>query len=308
MTATRRPLAAVAALAFTLGFAATASADRSPRVFPFTGVRLDADDAAVPVAMARAIARELHAKMMAGTVEDAVAVMGCDPEQTTCLDSMMQAIPAQSIVYGTVTRNLSGKLKVIVTRYTAGEDKDQQSYVIKAQDPDRAVDELIAQSRPQFGLEVERATPVDGPRGPTGPTTRLTGRPPTGVDDPVGGPHSTSGITNGTYAMIGVGGAATVVGIGFIVSAQSIRNQVNGFEPKTRQDFVTLNALERAGAIRAGIGYGLIGGGLLLGVYGIYRAVHEREPARSDPSSTTTDLTITPTAGGAALVFSGRFR
>lgn len=303
----RLPLAALAALAFTLGPAAVARADRAPRVFPFTGVGLDADDAAIPAAMAKAIARELHAKMMAGTVEDAVAVMGCDPEQTACLDSMMQAIPTQSIVFGTVTRNLSGKLKVLVTRYTTGEDKDQQSYVIKAQDPDRAVDELVAQSSAQFGVRPERGNPVD-PKHPASPRQSPTERPPTRVDDPVGGPHTTSGITDGTYALIGVGGAATAVGIGFIVSARSIRNQVNGFDPKTRQDFDTLHALERAGAIRAGIGYGLIGGGLLLGVYGIYRAVHEREPPQSRPASTTTDLTINPTAGGAVLVFSGRFR
>ncbi len=309
-----RARAALATVLVVVTTSAPVDADRGSRdvsVFPLTSTGLLSDQADLPGTLATELAKTLRAKLSKTDLEDAALALDCQADTESCLTTITERAGTETIVFGNVIWNdMTRKLKVVLTKFDAADGKVTRSWVLEGATTDDAVPELIGRAR-SFLDEVSgraRAKPTcaEDPEAP-------------GCADPqvvvVGPDGPAPGVTTGTYALIVGGAVATAVGVGFFVSAQGIRDEVDRAPDATFAQIQDLIALENKGQLHAGLGYGLMLGGAAAVTYGIVRALRERKPGVSAASTVTpsrveqddNELSVTPIPGGAAVIFTARF-
>ncbi len=272
---------------------ATSSAWAEPtQVFPLTGIDLPPERRGMTERLTRAIADSIDAEVSSVAIEDAAGLLECDVEVTSCLELVSKSVGNKQLVFGTVVQGTGNVLKVTLTRFRPGPDRQQQTYEISGA-TEAYPDELVRKAAPLFGGTTPPpidATPPADPVDPVGPVGPTPGEP---VDAPAGS------ISPGTWALVGAGVVGLAVGIGFRFSASGIEDDVNAFPmPQTRADFDELTALEDKGTLHKGLGAGLIVvGGIALGA-GIVRAIMQRS---NSPREDSRVIGVTPLRGGAAL-------
>lgn len=271
----------------------TALAKPSTTVFPLTAPNLPLKIAAAPEQLSKALADELGGQVAPLPIDDAAGLAGCDPDSVSCLETVAKNYKSKRIVFGTIAMLDDDRLKVTLTRYDPGPDRQQRAFTVEGT-VDEMADELIKLSCSLF--EGETCDSTEEPDDPIKPDPDK---------DKVLRPRATGEVSGTTWVFLVGGGAATAAGVGFLYSAIQISKQVEEFKPKTDADFRELVPLENKGAQRQTIGTALTAVGVVALGYGIIRMVMERSerPADSD-SISSRRLTPVPIEGGAALVFS----
>ena len=273
----------------------SASAGRSITVFPLSAGKLPAALAKAPQKMTEALAKLIDAEVAKVPIEDAAGLIDCDPEATACLDAVSKSVKAKRIVFGSISTDEDGAVKVTVTRFDPGPDRQQRTFTMVSTTADGMAEELGRVAAPLFGkpkVDVGEQQPVEDPKEPTEPKDP--------VDDPpkVDKPHGS--ITPVTWGILGGGGVVTGLGVVFLVQASGLANDVRAAKRNTPDDFAKLTALEDKGSTRQKLGIALTAVGGVALVYGIYRAISERKAPASEASAM--HLTPVPIEDGAALV------
>jgi hypothetical protein len=270
--------------------ASTAFAKPSTTVFPLTAPNLPMKIAAAPEELSKALAEELDGDVAKVPIDDAAGIAGCDPEATTCLETVSRNFKSKRIVFGSIVMVDEDRLKVTLTRFDPGPDRQQRTFTVEGTVEEMA-EELVDLSRPLFDGSKEEE--------PDGPTENP-------LPDPK--PIVRGGETSGTTMVVLVGGGAVfAVGVGFIVSSQLIAKDVSNFRPQTEDDFKRLIPLEEKGAQRQLIGAVLTGVGAVALTYGLIRYMSDRSSGASE-DSLSRRLTPVPIEGGAAVVYSMEWR
>ncbi len=269
-----------------LAMTASAAAD-SITMFPLTAGTLPTSLAKAPAKLTDALAKSIDAEVANVAIEDAAGLLGCDPEATPCIEAVSKSIKAKRIVFGSITADEDGAVKVTLTRFDPGPDRQQRTFELSSSTADALADELVRVSAPLFGREASiEEKPVDPPKDD----------PPKDLDEPRG---KISGVT---WGIMGGGAVVTGLGVVFLVQASSIADDVRAAPKNTFQDIQNLRALEDQGQTRQRLGIALTAIGAVGLGYGIYRAITERK-APASVESTSMRLTPVPIEGGAALVF-----
>ncbi len=269
--------------------AATSHADSSV-VFPLSSGKLPAAIAKAPEKMTDALAKAIDGDVGAAPIEDAAGLLGCDPEATPCIEAVSKSVKAKRIVFGSITAS-DGGVKVTLTRFDPGPDRQQRTFELTSKTADKLADELVRVSAPLFGGE---APPPEDPVKEEPAKDELIKDKPVIVDAPAGP------ISNTTWAVLGGGALATTFGVVFLVQASGIADDVRAAPRDTPADFERLTALEDRGQLRQRLGIAFTAFGAVGLGYGIYRLMQERKAHAKD----TTALRVTPMPldGGAALV------
>jgi hypothetical protein len=288
--------------------ASTSLAKPSTTVFPLSAPNLPMKIASAPEQLSKALADELGGAVAPLPIDSAAGLVGCDPEATTCLEAVSKSYKSKRIVFGAISMIDEGRIKVSLTRFDPGPDRQQRTFTLEG-DVDEMTEQLIKLSRPLFDGSAPGTEP-DEPLDPEDPNNKTkTKKPKPEIPDQK--PPEVKGEIGGTTMVILVGGGATTaVGLGFLYWSHLTRNEVDAIQPKNDADFRKLVLLENQGSQRQMIGGILTGIGVVGLGYGIIRAVQDRhsKPASDTGGEASTSLgrrlTPVPIEGGAALVFS----
>jgi len=258
------------------------------QVFPLTGTDLPAERRGTADRLTRAIADSIDAEVSSVAIEDAAGLLDCDVEVTSCLELVSKSVGNKQLVFGTVIPGKGKALKVTLTRFRPGPDRQQQTYEISGE-TEAYPDELVRKAASLFGGARPTAVMTE-PEEPVAPGVTATVPP---IDEP---PPGT--ITASTWALIGGGAVGVAIGIGFRVSASGISDDVNAFpQPQTREDFDRLTDLEDRGTRQTRLGTGLIVVGGVALAAGVVRAVLQRK----SPAPEERVVGVMPIRGGAAI-------
>jgi hypothetical protein len=303
--------------------ASPAWAQSPTKVFPLTGKRLPRQYTKAPEVLARAIAKTAGGEVATTKIEEVAQSLDCDIDTDSCLDSIMKTMRARRIVFGTIVAKADGGATVRLTWFDG--TANEQRINLEGEDSEALAESLVygltdgarnAPPKPRVPLSkpsdrTERVTERLTER-PTEPTEKPRAKEET-IDKPVEKPRrddkeidlglppppaEKSGTDTLTIGLIAGGAAATLVGAGFLVSANSLKDEVNHAPTATYDDLVYLQSLEHAGKLRMGIGFGLIAAGVGTGAVGVWRLLSHHEPTRSERA-----LTFVPERGGASVVW-----
>lgn len=278
--------------------ASTAHAGRSITVFPLSSGKLPAALAKAPQKMTEALAKLVDAEVANVPIEDAAGLLDCDPEATPCLETVSRSVKAKRIVFGSISTDEDGGVKVTVTRFDPGPDRQQRTFSLVSTTADGMAEELARVAAPLFG---KRQVEVDEPLPSDDPVEKDDKDDKDPILDPPkrDAPHGT--ITPTTWGILGGGGAVTGLGVLFLVQASGIADDVRAARHDTPEDFAKLTALEDKGSTRQKLGVAFTAVGLVALGYGIYRLIDERKAPPAE--ATTLRVTPVPIEDGAALVF-----
>lgn len=265
-----------------------ASADKRAQVFPLSGAGLPDKLATAPAKLTKAVATSINAVVASVPIEDAAGLLECDPENSTCLAAVAKSLGVERLVFGTISAQADGKLKVTLTRFDVGPDRQQQTFELAGGTADQLATELVKASSSLFGgVTIEEDPNPDPKPGP-------------GLDKPVADKGVPGKITTGTWALVGGGAVLAASGLVMLVSAQSIKRDVQNAPTDSLDDIRRLRALEDKGVQRTLIGNVLvIGGGVALAA-GVVRAIIQRKSTTAvvdDPI-----VQPVPTEGGAVIM------
>ena len=268
--------------------ASSALAKPTTTVFPLSAPNLPMKIASAPEELSKALAEELDADVAKVPIDDAALLVGCDPEATSCLEAVSKNFKSKRIVFGSIVMIDETRIKVTLTRFDPGPDRQQRTFTVDGS-VDEMATELVDLSRSLFDGATEDEPEKEREK-----------------DDPLPDPKPTkTGETSATTIVVLVGGgAAAIVGAGLLYSSSQIASEVDAFVPRTDADFKRLVLLEDKGEQRQMLGAALVGVGVVGLGYGIIRLVLDRSSGASESSSVGRRLTPVPIRGGAAVVFS----
>lgn len=270
-------------------------ASPATQVFPLNGSELPPQRRGTSERLTRALADSIDGEVSSVSIEDAAGLLECDVEATSCLEAVSKSIGNKQLVFGTIKQASGSTLKVTLTRFRPGPDREQQTYLITGES-EAYPDELVRKAAPLFGgkapatatsEDIQRSEPEESPPREPGPAA--------------------GSITAGTWGLIGGGAAGVLVGIGFRISAGGLRDDVAAAPRETRADFARLTALEDKGKLHTTLGVVFMTGGAIALGAGIVRAVMQRKQPRRDKDDDDV-VTVTPLVGGAAIVLTWGMR
>lgn len=278
----------VLAAALILGFAGRAHAESRAKLFPLGSTGLPKSLRGAPAELTRVLARSLGAEAVFVPIDDAAGLIGCSLTQASCLESIASSVGVSRILFGSIEARDDGAWMVKLTSFEVGKGESARSIAI---DGDTA-DELAASL--EDALETA-AKPADA-------KDKIVDDPPIVVTDP---PAVTDGdVTSGTWAMMIGGGVAAGIGAGLVLSANSLRAQVERAPTGTREEIAQLIALETAGQQRMKIGGVLMVAGGVVGTIGVIRMIVQKRSTRPEEPR----FDVVPEAGGASVRFSMGWR
>jgi hypothetical protein len=286
-------------LAGVVAGATSAYADSSTKVFPLAGAKLPKSRQDLADVLTKAVAKVVNGDIASVPIEDAVGWFACDIDTPECLEAVTKQVKARRIVYGTIETRSSGGVAVTLTWY--GEDGGQERTFVLTGDSD---EELSGSLEHQLeGAMRTKPVPKDKVKDPHSKNPRTGKDGDSGTELPSAPPKpkepfESGGISGGTWALIGTGAGLAAVGGGFAIWAASLSGDIRSAPTNTVADFDHLQALERAGKLRARIGAGLLVAGGAFAAIGVVRAVIQH---KSSPEQPLVD--VKPEAGGASVVF-----
>ncbi len=297
------------------------------KVFPLSSINeLPAGLEGTPERLTNVIAKMVGAKVSDSSIKGAALAAGCKLNDSGCLDQIARANRAKEIVFGTIRVGDDLRVFVKLTRFIAGTERRERTFVLTAETPQALARQLARSAREMFELAEEEEPPEEPVRPPRPPKNRepvgeeglpeeeglprkgpevaggLTEGPPDGPPDAPGRVRR-GRVTAGTYFLLSGGVMAVATGTGFAIGAYSLRDDLIDARDKTPDDTRRLAAIERALRVRSTVATVLLVGGGLAVAGGVVRAVLQRRPIDDDPPA----VSVVPVdGGGAALIFSGR--
>jgi hypothetical protein len=305
---------------------AIAWAGPTPKVFPLTAPKgLPAELEGAPERLTQVIARMADGKVSEGPISSAASAAGCTINDSGCLEQIARASRVQELVFGTVRVGDDQRVFVKVTRFIAGTERRERTFVLTAETPAALGKQLARAAREMFDLaplaEEDEPRPAPEPRRRKTPKEQLeqpgkrveggrrekqVARPEDGPTDvPIDQPAPTSRgrITRGTYFLIAGGVMTAAVGTGLLIAGAGLSADAARAKQTTPDDKVRIAAIERAARLRSTSGTVLLVGGGLALAGGIVRAFYQRRQVDPDRDRA---VSLVPVEGGAAVVFSGR--
>jgi hypothetical protein len=265
------------ALAFVAVVAASSAARADTTLFPLTGPSAEA--------LTARLASELGATLSTVALEDAAGLLECTIDKDDCLAEVARSVSADRIVFGVVSKT-STSLRVTLTKYDAGKKRVVRTFELTG-GPDRHADELATAIGPMFDKKRAPA-PVDPPPKPRPkPTPKpepdpvvdtVDTAPLPDTENPVRVDSSSDRPPTPLYVwgLIGGGVAAIGGGVGFLMSARTLRDDVESAPTETPEDFDRLTALERSGRNRTLAGNILLITGGVAAATGVVLAIVHR--------------------------------
>jgi len=289
-----------------------------------------------PERLTNVIAKMVGAKVSDSSIAGAAMAAGCTLNDSGCLDQIASANHVKEIVFGTIRVGDDQRVFVKLTRFIAGTERREKTFVLTSSESPKALARQLARSaREMFELpplaegdaarsepepEDEPVRPRKKPprddevtEGASAPLDERQGAPrrrlaETERDDgrrdaPVDAPATVrrGRVTRGTYFLITGGVMTMAAGTGFAVLGSSLRDDLSKAKQTTPDDQKRITAIQRAARIRTTTGTILLVGGGAAVAGGIVRAVLQRRSIDSDRT-----VSVVPVEGGAAVVFSGR--
>ncbi len=276
MNRKRSALGSVIVLA-TLG---TAHAESRSKLFPLSSSGLPKSMKGTPGELTRVLSRSLGAEATTVPIEDAAALMECSLVERSCLEAIAKSVGVKTILFGRIERD-DGVVVVKLTTFDTTQGRETQRTIEISGDTAEAMGESLRDK-----LEVKPVEPLPTPRT---------------IDLPLPPPPAPSGVTPATWGMVIGGGVTLGVGLGFLVSANSLRVKVATAPTETRTEIERLVAMETAGRTRMQIGAGLTALGGVVTTIGVIRMVVQK---RQSPEESRLRVDVVPDAGGASVVFS----
>lgn len=271
-------------------FATTAHAE-STKLFPLAAGNLPRTFRTAPAELTRVLAKSLDVEAAIAPIDDAAQMLDCDVMSRSCLEAIARTSKVDKIIFGRVDARDDGVI-VKLTTFDAGSGVQNRKYDIDGETVDALVEALTAQLANKPTRKAQR---IDKPIEPTDPPVQPTTEPAQ--------PAATGKITTGTWGLIIGGAIATGAGGVFMLSANSLRGDLQKAPDATAADIQRIRAIERAGKLRMQIGGALmIGGGAVLTV-GIVRAMLQRR----EPSTEKPMIDVVPEKGGASVTFTVGF-
>jgi hypothetical protein len=286
--------------------AGSAWADSPTKVFLLTGKRLPRQYTKAPEVLARAIAKSAGGEVATSKIEELASSLDCDLDSDSCLDQIMKSMHAQRLVFGTIVPRADGGAVVRLTWFDG--TANEQKLTLEGEDSEALAEALstaltdTARNQPKLRVPLEKPREPREPRDDSEkpadkPRDKVAEKPETEIDLGLPPPQEKSGTDALTIGLISGGAAATLVGVGFLVSANSLKDEVDHAPTNTYDDLTYLASMERAGRLRMGVGVGFIAAGVATSAYGIWRFVSHREPSRNERA-----VHVVPEHGGASVV------
>ena len=287
-------------------------AGKSVLVVPFTGDGSDAERQQITDATLRGVRRSgANAELAKTTADDLIAINGCVPSDTSCLQTIPAALGVDIVVFGKVSDEGTSRSVTVVR--VSGDDLERRNA-----EPD-AVEQ---QSAELFGVApAPEPTESDGDEtireGYTGDLGAGSGALDNKDGDRIG-PYGSRDRPSldfsqvepySWYVAIGGGGAVALGGL-FWLLGNSTQGDIDGAPTETVSDLEELENMEGRARLYYGIGNTLAITGLVAAAVGgaliFYQAGPGADsgPAPAEPA--TTALGITPIEGGAMITVGGR--
>jgi hypothetical protein len=276
------------------------------------------------------LAKSLGGNVEAGEISfnDATAMVGCNPAESSCKDQVIDTLGVDEIVVTTVSTT-GGETKVTVRRVAkVGMPKEQTTTVASGQAPDAKITSDIG---PLFGVTaapppptVEKpavATTPPPPAPAEQPTPAATTPPPTTTppapvqtaqveptvtaapNNQVAPPEDRPDHRRLEVTGMGIGGGLVVLSFIMWAEAASTQSDIDAAPTKTHDDFVHLQDLESSADSYAALGNVMFIGGVALGAVSTYFFWRDRKAA------STQQARIAPTVfdhgAGITLSFGG---
>jgi hypothetical protein len=268
-------------------------------VIPLTG-ELDGDLADAPESFTELVANALAERgsdvvTAKAQGSDISGIAGCSAESSDCFREVAETIGVQAVVFGSVRTDDDGKTIVTLTHVGLETDLRSRDFDVESTTTDDASEEL----RPKIDdFLANRPVETDEPVEP----------PP--VVEPEPAPESPGfdfgRVKTHSWATLGGGAAAMVLGAIFYSVASSKQSEVDEAPTETGEDIQRLMDLESSGKRYTTLGnVFMIGGGIAAVVGGVLVVMQ----ARSKPTERPTAIGVAPTAAGdgMTIVFGGTF-
>jgi hypothetical protein len=228
-----------------------------------------------------------NVSLATASLEETALIVGCDPVESACLDSIAAALNVDQLLIADVSAvGADARIDLIaVTRDTEPVRQDFLIHTMTRKDDLRSLEEAVA-----VMLEAGEARKTDKPDIVEPPP------PPKEEPPPVTTTVRTSNV--GPWVTIGTGAALGVIGGVFWTLAGQTQEEIDAAPTETAADLERLESLESTAKTRAMIGNVVVIGGALCIAGGITWFVVK---------SKTREVQVTPvaTADGAGVTLGG---
>jgi hypothetical protein len=262
-----------------IGFAGSAHAQAQRRmvVFPLESSLTDEQHADVPDELAKVLARESQKRDMKVTTAQAsfsetALITGCDPEDASCHQTILEQIGADHAILGTVEPGDDGRVRISLVHISRHVPPVQQTIEIEAAQAD---EQLTAALPPLFGDSASG----EGDVVVTPPTTGGGG----------GSSLEFGRVKHSSWALLGGGAAVMITGTVLWGLASRNQTQIDDLPLVTLQDFDKLRSLERSAKRKATFGNISFVAGLAAASVGAWLAYRQAKV------STESSIMVTPT-------------
>lgn len=257
----------VPSLVLVIALAATVVAGpRKVLVLPLDG-NADAATKAKLNTLVQGLAKSVPGNVSNGdtTLAETASAVGCDPNKTACIDTVLTTLAVDEIVWGTATTE-NGQTTVVVRRATKGTPAQSQTAIIPASEPPETAQAGLA---PLFGASASTPTPT--PTGSGSADLGSAAGSAAGSNEPPPPP----GVPWSQDKKIGVGlaiggGALVLVGVAMWASESGVQSQIDSAPDMTPADIQNLKDLESKASGYAWGGNIAMIIGLGAGGYGAY--------------------------------------
>jgi len=280
-----------------LAAAGPAYADNEPRVLviPVTGEapkKLGALIKDVEAALSDGAGKTTpNVAKATASLDDTAVIVGCDPKEKDCLDQVAAALNVDQLLIADIST--SGQDAVVdLTAVTREADPVQQSFTIHATtraDDLKKLEDAVPVMLEAGEARVQEAHKVVPPPPPPPPPPH-----PVVVTPPPPPPHATSRLP---LYVAGGGAAVAAIGSVFWMLESSKQDQIDAAPTRTGADLDRLASLESSAKLYANVGnVAVIAGGVAIAA-GVGWYIYEKRHGH--------EVTVTPTAGGAAVTIGG---
>jgi hypothetical protein len=174
------------------------------------------------------------------TLAETASAVGCDPNKTACIDTVLTTLSVDEVIWGTATTE-NGQTRVVVRRATKGTPAQSQTAIIAASDQPESAEPGLA---PLFGISTPITTDTGSGSAAAGSAAGSAGSAsaPPPPPPPPGVPWSDQKKL-GVGLAIG-GGALVLLGVALWASESGVQSNIDAAPDMTPADIQNLKDLE----------------------------------------------------------------
>lgn len=278
-----------------------------------TDSKLPADLSAALTAGARRVTPNVQKST--ASLGDTAVIVGCDPADQACLESVAAALNVDQMLLVTVKSESGGDVTVEVTAISREAEPVTQQFVVRVATRKQDLAKIEAAVPGMLDAEAAAAEGGDGGDGGAvtgggdGGTGSVTDPGLVGGTGPEPGPDPDRDRVSSTRAPMVVtiaGGAIAVLGLGAWTIAAVKQGSIDDAPTATAEDLERLEDMESSARTYASTGNGLVIGGAIAAIAG---GIWWWKVSRADDAAPASGLVVSPMIGGdrGGLVLEGRW-